>query len=210
MEKKSYIRWGIEFLSITAITIILSKANWSDYWIFVPIALILGLNVYESLAAVTEKHLRVKLQLDLLIKLVPFEDALDVRCTYMVHIWRKRFLQTCDYIPDGGGGGRRFSERKGITGKAFDEKRPLADNFESDEDFRKQMVLRYNYATEELKLRKADRKSYFCYPILDENHRVLGVMYFDSSHPNTFTLDSTIARMKMIMRACDAIRDNLL
>jgi putative methionine-R-sulfoxide reductase with GAF domain len=72
------------------------------------------------------------------------------------------------------------------------------------------MVLRYNYATEELKLRKADRKSYFCYPILDENHRVLGVMYFDSSHPNTFTLDSTIARMKMIMRACDAIRDNLL
>lgn len=210
MEKKSYIRWGIEFLSITAITIILSKANWSDYWIFVPIALILGLNVYESRAAVTEKHLRVKLQLDLLIKLVPFEDVLDVRCTYMVHIWRKRFLQTCDYIPDGGGGGRQFSERKGITGKAFDEKRPLADNFKSDEDFRKQMVLRYNYATEELKLRKADRKSYFCYPILDENHRVLGVMYFDSSHPNTFTLDSTTPRMKMIMRACDAIRDNLL
>jgi hypothetical protein len=210
MEKKSYIRWGIEFLSITAITIILSKANWSDYWILVPIALILGLNVYESRAAVTEKHLRVKMQLDLLIKLVPFEDVLNVRCTYMVHIWRKRFLQTCDYIPDGGGGDRRFPERKGITGKSFDEKRPLADNFESDDDFRKKMVLRYNYTTEELKLRKADRKSYFCYPILDENHRVLGVIYFDSSHPNTFTLDSTIPRMKMIMRACDAIRDNLL
>ncbi|GAI70896.1 unnamed protein product, partial [marine sediment metagenome] len=41
MGKTKFIRWGIEFLSITVMAIILSQVNWSNYWISVPIVLIL-------------------------------------------------------------------------------------------------------------------------------------------------------------------------
>lgn len=210
MEKKKYSIWGIEFLCITAIAFVLAQPNWSEYWLLVPIASILGLKVYEYRAAVTEKHLRVRGQLDLLIKLIPFEDVLDVRCTYHVPVWGKQLLQTCDYIPRGGGGGRRFFRGKGIIGKTFVEKQPLVENFESDEEYRERMATKYNYTTEELQQRKSDRKSYFCYPILDENHRVLGLIYLDSSHLNTFTFDDNNPKMEIIMKACEAIRDNLL
>lgn len=67
MENKKYILWLIEFSCITAIAIILSKANCSEYWILVPLALILGMKAYEYTVAIKEKHLRVRAQLDLLI-----------------------------------------------------------------------------------------------------------------------------------------------
>lgn len=210
MEKGKYMTWLLEFLCITAIAVILSLANWSKHWILVPIAAILGLKVYEYKVAVEEKHLRVRVQLNLLIKLVLFEDVSYVRCTYHVPVWRKLFFQIFNYIPSGGGRGRKFSRMKGIIGKAFVEKRPLVENFESDEEFREQMVQKYNYATEELQQRTADRKSYFCHPILDENHRVLGLIYLDSSHPKTFVDDPNNRKMQMITRACEAIKDSLL
>ncbi|MBA7633145.1 hypothetical protein ES703_40707 [subsurface metagenome] len=210
MGKIKLITWGFEFLCITAIAIILSQVNWSNYWIFIPILLILGLKFYEYKAAVTEKHLRVQVQLNLLIKLLSYENALDVRCTYHVPVLWKKLLQTYDYIPSGGGGGRRFSREKGIIGKAFVEKGPLVENFQSDQEFRNKMVLEYKYSTEELQHRKADRKSYLCYPIVDENHKVLGVIYFDSPNPNTFTLNKDDTKVQMIIQACEAIKDRLL
>jgi hypothetical protein len=210
MENKKYISWLIEFLCITAIAIILSQANWSEYWILVPFTSILGLKVYEYKVAIKEKHLRVRAQLDLLIKLVPFEDVLGVRCTYHVPVWRKQFLQTCDYIPCGGGGGRKFSKMKGIVGRSMELKEKLIENFENDEEFRTKMTEKYGYTPEEVGERTADRRSYFCYPILDENHRVLGLIYFDSSHPNIFTLDSTDSKMQIIEKACETIRNDLL
>jgi len=210
MKKTKYIIWVIEFLCITAIGIILSQANWSNYLIFVPVVLILGLKVYEYGAALSEKHLRVQVQLNLLVKLLSYETVLDVRCTYHVPIWRKRLLQTCDYMPGGGGSGRKFSIDKGIIGKAFVEKGPLVENFKSDEEFHTKMVLEYKYTTEELQHRKADRKSYFCYPMVDENHTVLGLVYFDSSQPDTFTLDKDDPKMEIIKQACEAIKGRLL
>lgn len=210
MEKKSYIRWGIEFLSITAIAIILSKANWSEYWILVPLALILGMKAYEYTIAIKEKHLRVRAQLVLLIHLVPFKDAIDVRCTYHVPVWRKRFLQTCNYILGGTGGGRKASIREGIVGRSFEQKEKLVENFENAEEYRTKMIAKYRYTTEGLKKCTEDRRSYFSYPILDENHRVLGVIYFDSSHQNMFTLDSTDPKMQMIEKACGVIKNDLL
>ncbi|GAI61363.1 unnamed protein product, partial [marine sediment metagenome] len=58
--------------------------------------------------------------------------------------------------------------------------------------------------------RKADRRSYLCYPIVDESHRVLGLVYFDSLHPYTFTQDKDDPKMQMITQACEAIKDRLL
>lgn len=212
MGKTKYITWGIEFLCITAIAIILSQANWTTYWywILVPAVLILGLKFYEHRAAVKEKHLRVQWQLYLLVRLLSYETLRDVRCTYHVPVWRKKLLQTCDYILGGTGGGRRSPVDKGIIGKAFVEKSPLVENFKSDEEFRTKMVMEYKFTAEELQHRKADRRSYLCYPIVDENHRVLGLVYFDSSHPYTFTSDKDDPKMEMIRQACEAIKDRLL
>lgn len=209
MENK-YILWLIEFSCITAIAIILSKANWSEYWILVPLALILGMKAYEYTIAIKEKHLRVRAQLDLLIKLVPFEDALGVRCTYHVPVWGKRYLQTCNYIPNGTGGGRKISKKEGIVGKSFEQKKKLVENFENAEEYRAKMIDEYNYTKEGLQECTEDRRSYFSYPILDETHRVLGLIYFDSSHQNIFTLDSTDPKMQMIEKACEAIKNDLL
>jgi len=210
MVKNKYITWGIEFLCITAIAVILSQAKWSGYWIAVPILLIVGLKIYEHRADIKEKHLRVYAQLHLLVKLLSYDPRLDVRCTYHVPVWRKKLLQTCDYILGGTGGGRKFPVEKGIIGKAFVKKSPLVENFKSDEEFRTKMVLEYNYTTKELQDRKADRRSYLCHPIVDENNRVLGLVYFDSSHPYTFTQDKDDPKMEMVARACEAMKDRLL
>ena len=210
MVKPKFIRWGIEFLSITVMAIILSQVNWSNYWISVPIVLIVGLKIYEHRSDVKEKHSRVYAQLHLLVKLLSYEPRVDVRCTYHVPVWRKKLLQTCDYILGGTGRGRKFPTEKGIIGKAFVDKSLLVENFKSDEEFRTKMVLEYKYTTEELQHRKADRRSYLCYPIVDENHRVLGLVYFDSSRPYTFTADIDHPKMEMITQACEAIKDRLL
>ena len=145
MNKRKYIKWGLDFVFLTALAIILSQQMWSRYWVAVPIICILTLKVFEYMAAVAEKHLRVRAQLSLLMTLTPFEDVHGLRCTYHVPIWRKRFVQTCDYIPTGGGGRRKFSRTKGIIGAAFEEKKVLVENFSSDEEYRRQMVQKYNY-----------------------------------------------------------------
>ena len=72
------------------------------------------------------------------------------------------------------------------------------------------MVLLYNYTPEELQHRKADRKSILCIPILDENHKVLGLVYFDSPIPNTFYLDKNCKKMLLIKRSIEAIRESIL
>lgn len=210
MVKKEYVKWLVEFLSILAITIILSQNQCSNYWIIIPIAIMLCLKAYEYLAAVAQLYLRVKSQLALLIKVVSFEDALNVRCTYQVPVLFNKLFQTCDYMPCGGGGLRRFSRNKGIIGKSFIEKRVLVENFNNDKEYRKQMIHKYNYTKEDLKKRTADRRSYFCYPVLDENHKVHGLIYLDSSRPNTFTLDHNDSRTKNIIQICEAIRDIML
>lgn len=200
----------IEFVSVTAIGIILSQDSWSEYWILIPIAAIFAAKLFEYKVAVKEKHFRVRAELRLFMKLMELEDVLDVRCTYHVPVWGNGLFQTCDYIPSGGGGGRTFSRTKGIIGKAFVEKRVLAENFQDDEEFRQQMRVKYNYTADELRQRKADRKSYLCYPIADENHKVLGLIYLDSSRPNTFTLDDANHSTEVVMRVCQTIRDDLL
>src|SRR5205807_8865171 len=88
-------------------------------------------------------------------------------------------VQAFDYIPEGGGGRRRFPIGKGIIGKVYSLKAPRVENFASDAEYRTRMVSEYNYTISEVMERTADRRSYLCYPIVDENHNVLGLIYFD-------------------------------
>jgi len=209
MEKGKIARHGLEVLSVAAIGVIASKP-WNSLWLGLPIASYLALMFYEYKSYVTDRQSRVKEQLKLLMKLVSFDTASDVRCTYHVPCWGKQIRQVFDYIPSGGGGSRKFPQDKGIGGKAFSEKKWLVENFRDDEEYRLQMVTKYGYTSAELRKRRADRRSYFCYSLVDEKHEVLGLIYFDASAVNTFTLDDTDSKMKMLIDGCDLIKSNLL
>jgi len=214
MNKRKFNTWVIEFISITAIGIILQK-DYSIHWVIIPTMLILGLKFYEYQLDVNAEYLKIRAQLIQLIKLLSEEQVIDlgtIRCTYHVPIWfwGKMYLQTFDYIPLGGGGRRTLPMNKGITGETFNKKRSLVENFQNGEEYHREMLDEYNYRIEELREIRADRMSYFTYPITDENHKVLGVIYFDSSIVNTFTSDDDSPKMKKIICACETINDNIL
>ena len=86
----------------------------------------------------------------------------------------------------------------------------LVENFENDEEYRQKMISEYKYLEEELMERKADRKSYFCYPLVDENHKVIGLIYLDSSRFNAFRLDNDDSRTTTIVEACENIKNSLI
>lgn len=210
MGKRNVIIRAIEFLCAAAIGGILSQSSFSKFWTFAPIVVCVAAILYEYRAAVADRQSRIKSQLTLLMRLLAFESKLDVRCTYHVPVGRKQLHQVFDYIPSGGGAGRKFSQGKGIIGKTFADKGWSVENFQDDTGYREQMIAKYNYTAEELRNRRADRRSYFCYSLVDENNNVLGLIYFDSSQPNTFTYDETDLRTKMIIDACEVIKNSLL
>ncbi len=214
MGKTKSIIWGIEFLCIIAIGLIPLLVDQFIYLIPIPIVVILVLRAYECRAAVTEKHLRVKVQLSVLNRLLSWESQLNVRCTYHVPVWwppwKKVLRQTCNYIPSGRGGGRTFPIDKGIIGKAFSEKTLLVENFGSDEEFRTKMVGEYGYSKDEIQEMNVNSRSYLCCPLVDEKTTVLGLIYFDSSQIDTFTENENDKHRKMIKDAAETIRDSVL
>ncbi len=212
MKKKYLIFWATEFASLTAISIILAKIDWSMYWIVIPVVLILTMKVLEYRFFLDQKQASIQSQLKLLVKLLRSEGVSSIRCTYHVPISDSKFLQVFDYIPNGGGGKRKFNTTRGIIAKAFQEKTPLVENFDGSHDFQKRMVTQYNYSTSELGHRTPDRRSYICYPVIDENHYVMGMIYCDSSVPHTFELDGGGNQKisKMIIDASEVIRDNMI
>jgi hypothetical protein len=119
-------------------------------------------------------------------------------------------VQAFDYLPHGGDGGRRFGSEKGIIAKVDASKGPRVENFASDEENRRRMIAEYNYSLSELGDRRADRRSYACYPLLDKNHKVLGLIYFDSNVPGTFTEDATNPRWRTLNAAAAAVQEAVL
>jgi hypothetical protein len=209
------IVWVVEFASLTAIAVLLSTAtNTSKWWVALPALLIVGTKVFEY---VRSAQLRMKIiyyQLQILHKLLPSNGS-TVRCTYhqpVHHRFRNRteLVQAFDYILQGGGGGRQFPTNKGIIGKTYNDKGPRVENFFSDPEYRDRMLAEYNYTATELMHRTADRRSYMCYPIVDENHIVLGLLYLDSDQPNTFTMEDTNPRWQAVRYAGEIIRSNIL
>ena len=214
MHRIKFIAWGFEFVCITTIAIILQK-GYSEYWIILPAVVILVIKLIEYKLDLKAEHLMIRSQLLLLINLLSEENLVDsksIRCTYHVPIFSifgKKYFQTFDYLPAGTGGGRTLSRKKGITGITFNEKTYFVENFKNDDEYHKQMLEKYNFSMDEIQKKETRRKSYFTYPITDEeNLKVLGVIYFDSSIVNTFTSDFESPTMKKIKSACDTIDDN--
>lgn len=215
MTRRTAIAWVIEFGAITAIGVILSTAtSVAKWWVLLPVGIVLATKTAEYLHNRRGRIDVVRYQLQVLVTLLP-SDGSKVRCTYHRPIQQKlrnrTFLeQAFDYIPQGGGGGRNFPVEKGIIGKVYSNKAPRVENFTSDGEYRQCMVADYNYTIAELMERTADRRSYLCYPIVAENHDVLGLIYLDSDTPNTFTMDTTNPRWKAIRDAAEVIRGNIL
>lgn len=209
MGRRKLALGGLEVLCVTAVGVIASQ-HWNHLWLGLPIAFYAALMFYEYKSYITDRQSRVREQLKLLMKLVSFDTTSDVRCTYHVPCGRKQIRQVFDYIPSGRGGGRKFFRNKGIGGKAFSEKKWLVENFRGDKEYRVDMVRKYGYASDELQKRRADRRSYFCYSLVDEKHEVIGLIYFDASTVDTFTPDETDTKMKMLIDGCDLIKNGLL
>lgn len=209
------IVWGTEFVSLTAIAVLLSTAtNTSKWWVVLPGLLIVGAKVFEYVENTRFRMKLVYYQLEILHKLLPSNGS-TVRCTYHRPKHRRfrnhtELVQAFDYILQGGGGGRSFPTGKGIIGTTYNSKGPRVENFSSDDEYRERMMAEYNYTAAELMHRTADRRSYMCYPVVDENHVVLGLLYLDSDKPNTFTLDDTNPRWRAVRDAGEIIRSNVL
>lgn len=209
MGRRRFAIGGLQVLCVTAIGVIASQ-QWNHLWFGPPIAFYAALMIYEYKSYVSDRQSRVREQLKLLMKLVSFDAAADVRCTYHVPWGRRHIRQVFDYIPSGGGGGRKLLRNKGIGGKAFSEKNWLVANFPGDKEYRMEMVKKYGYTSDELQKRRADRRSYFCYSLVDEKHDVIGLIYFDASIVYTFAPDENDTKMKMLVDGCDLIKSGLL
>ena len=209
-NKSEFLFSTVELILAAAIGVIPTLPGVSIAWLAVPGGGIVVSKFIHYRTSIKDGHKHIREQLEVLVALLP-EGNDGIRCTYHVPVgvFRKRLLQVCDYLPNGGGGGRKFPRSKGIIGAAFRDKKMLVENFHNDSDYRDQMKLKYNYTTQEIGERAADRRSYLCSPILDENHKVLGLVYFDSDTYGTFELNGS-PQITMITTTCDVIRTHLL
>ncbi len=213
MSKRTLIAWIFEFAGVTGIAVILGTTV-PKLWIVLPVIVIVAAKVSEYVVASRERHDIVRRQLQVFLALLP-SDGADVRCTYHYPVrnrirGRVELVQAFDYLPQGGGGGRRFNSEKGIIAKVYAAKGPRVENFANDEEYRQRMVQEYSYSTGELRDRKADRRSYACYPIVDENHTVLGLIYVDADVHGAFTDDMRNPRWRALNAAAAVVREAVL
>lgn len=215
MNRRTIVTWIIEFGALTAIAVMLSTApTLAKWWVILPVGVIVATKIAEYAHNLSVRMDIVRFQLQLLLTLLP-TDGSRIRCTYhrpIHHKLRNRteLVQAFDYIREGGGGGRRFPTDRGIIGKVYSVKAPRVENFASDAEYRDRMVVEYGYTATELMQRTADRRSYICYPIVEENHKVLGLVYLDSDTPGTFTMEEANPRWQAIRHAGEVICGNIL
>lgn len=212
MRRIKFITTVLEFILIIAISIILANNNYSNYWVILPAGAIIIIKYTEFKYDEKSMYSNIKAQLLLLITLLNEEGLIvytSLKCTYHVpSFFRNKFFQTFDYLPNGAGGGRTISMEKGIVGKTFKTKESLVENFQSDEEHNDKMLNLYNFRKEEIQKINNKTNSYFTYPILDDNFKVLGVIYLESNRVNTFTSDKSTSLMKKIHTACELIDKN--
>lgn len=212
MTRKTLIFWAFEFLSTTAIAVILVLDRKYIWFILIPICLLLALKCLQWRLHISDRYQSVQNQMNLLLHLL-VDKYPGLRCTLYVPTPLGRSLkQTFDYIQIGAtyGRGRKFPTTKGIIGKSYRQKGPQVENFLDIKEFRKRMVDEYDYTPEEMENRTPDRRSYLCYPILgDLKDNVLGLLYFDSHAPDAFSLTPSDPLIKTLSSGTNAIRANL-
>lgn len=108
---------------------------------------------------------------------------------------------------DGGGEGRTFSVRSGITGRCIRTKQ-LYTMHRTDEDvgtYRQQLASDWGYTPADAAKVSADKMSSMAVPVLDVSGRhALGVIYFDSVQPNIF---ESAEVQTAIFQACGGVTE---
>lgn len=140
---------------------------------------------YDRLDDETE---RVRAYLELLSSHLTDPDN-DIRFTYHTPV-DGQLEQMFPYIPDGGGeAGRRFDTDQGIIGEGYARGRELAFNCRDTEGCVDALRLQFGYDRGQAEYHSSQRgkRSYFCYPLIDEaTDETVGIVYFESTEYETF------------------------
>jgi hypothetical protein len=123
---------------------------------------------------------------DFVWELLSEEVKRDVRCTIHVRdiLFEETMYQLLDYYPRGGGGGRSFSMRRGIVGRAWRSGEHQSDgNVSTDSAI---LVRDWGMTSEEAVAAGQGRKSFACFILRDERNIPLGTFYLDSHEQHAF------------------------
>jgi hypothetical protein len=115
--------------------------------------------------------------------------------------------QIVPYVGGGGGGaGRCFSVRSGITGMAIRQRKPVAAARVSNDEaaYREELKSDWGYTEKDSRALRADRRSFMALPIRGKDD-VQGVVYLDSNKPNAFAEGTTVA--SLIVAACSGLNE---
>ncbi len=206
--KVNYLKWIVEFVVYVIIIPVIISTNICNYYLLIPILIAVYIKWREFIGIENKMNDIIKAQLYLIVQFMEKQGFKNIRCTFH-KIKSGKFYQVIDYIPSGTGSGRVFSVAKGIIGKSFRNKEAFVENFKDNEDYRKRMVTDYCYNDVEIQKRSMDRRSYFCYPLLDESHNILGLVYFDSDVKDTFpSLED--GRVKLLIDFLEKMKDSII
>ncbi len=203
MKKK--ILWVIEFLLITSVGIITSIFVEQLYLLIIPIVGMIIIKCVEIHFNNIEKIENVRILLDYVWRILEFEPDKDVRLTFHKPS-KKKYKQMINYIPNGNGKDRTWNSNKGLVGVCIEKKKLVVESFNSDEEFKNKMITKYNYSASEIQEISPERKSYLCYPILNDTI-VEGILFFDSVQPNVFNNNADDYKNKLIQKVSRAIQD---
>lgn len=106
---------------------------------------------------------------------------------------------------DGGGEGRRFSVRSGITGRCIRMKSPYTmHRANTDADaYRKELEEAWGYTHADAATLSTEVMSSMAFPVLDASGKhALGVIYLDSTEPNLFEAEDV---QNAIFQACGGV-----
>jgi hypothetical protein len=175
-------------LALAAFGALVARDGVSQLWLLPTGIAFVVLAAAQVLYRRRRTYVEVEACLDLLLAQLAFPQHAGVRATYHEvrrdwrRVWRRRcFIQRLDYLPDRRyGKGRSFPVTKGIGRKAYEQKRPVAEHFATDAEWRQTMLNDYGYTKDELEERATDRRSYMAFPVLDYQGRVKALVWFDA------------------------------
>jgi hypothetical protein len=106
---------------------------------------------------------------------------------------------------NGGGAGRTFSLRSGITGLSIRLGKPVAASRVSDDEsaYREELKDKWGYTEKEARALSPDRRSFMAVPIRGKHH-IRGVVYLDSTKRGAFESGGT-GLANSVVSACSGI-----
>jgi len=136
------------------------------------------------------------------------KEPVELRCTVHVEdgLFDDDLYQLIDYYPNGGGRGRTFSYRRGITGKVWRSREPSAADKVPEKPTTRDGLLRliFDWGMTEAEARDvgSGRPAFLAIPLITQQGVEVGVLYMDSRTESAFGNDTDAsARREAIVAA---------